>query len=428
MDKDSLRERAVARGLATWKPLDPVDLAVNELADQEETLNLLGRDSIRQGITAIDEAANFAAGLRDQLFELDLMSLDQEKQIALNRYLTEKQVLALHVAGELLLLAAKEYDAQVQGIIMDAREYAATIDREGIELQKQRALMDMRKEEAHFEEVRSRILLELVERRNQEIELARAKVEVARANVRAVLADIQAQEAEVRLIRAELEIAEAEADKAGLIADVAMILADIVTRGLARIRLAVETAELGAAFTFIAQSLEDLLAIAAVKLNTEEIRLAYEKLLHSEVALLEEAQERQIDLEKLRMAMLERLQDFEQERQRLADLCARTIKNVEQAHKEALAQVRSDSEVELDKMRTWAEMLVNGAQATASRFQEIREFHTRHYGQKIIKGTYIAGGGGASFGTGTISSLPPQTVIPDVSVSDQQCSQEEPYL
>lgn len=176
----------------------------------------------------------FTADLRDRLFDLDMLGLEQDQQLAAERFHAERQALALKIAGETLLLAAKEYGVQVDAIIMAAREYAAVIDREGIELQKQRALMDVKKEGAHLQEVEARLLLELVERRNQEIELAKAKVEVARANIRALMADIQAEEAELRVVRAELEVAQAEADKAGLIADVAQILADIVVRGLAK--------------------------------------------------------------------------------------------------------------------------------------------------------------------------------------------------
>ena len=143
------------------------------------------------------------------------MRAGQDQQLRSQRYLTEKHALAFKVAGESFLLAAKEYDAQVQAIIMDAREYAATIDREGIELEKRRALMDVQKEEVHLQEVQSRIMLELFEQRNQEIDLAKVKIEVARANVRAIMADIEAEEAEVRLVRASVEVAEVEADKAG---------------------------------------------------------------------------------------------------------------------------------------------------------------------------------------------------------------------
>ena len=360
MDKQALRDRTIKRGLAIWKPLDPVELAADELAGQETVLNVLGQDSARQGIIAVDEATNFQAGLRDQLFELDLMRLDQDQRITFQRYLTEKQA-----------LASKEYDAQVQAIIMDAREYAATIDREGIELEKRRALMDVQKEEVHLQEVQSRIMLELFEQRNQEIDLAKVKIEVARANVRAIMADIEAEEAEVRLVRAELEVAKVEADKAELIADVALIMADIVVRGLARIRLAVETAELDAEFTFIAQRLSDFMAISQVKLDTEDLRISYEKLINAEVALMEESQREQLDLEKIRMAMVERIQAFEEAKQRLADVCAKAQKDVEEAQKEAFAQVRSNAEIELDKARTWVEMLINGAESAARQYPEV---------------------------------------------------------
>jgi hypothetical protein len=120
MDKSSLQERAIKRGLATWTPLDPVDFAINELADQEEQFNILGRDSIRQGLVAADEEAYFQAALRDQLFDLDMLGLEQDQQLAAKRIHAERQVLALKIAGQTLLLAAKQYDVLIQDSIMTA--------------------------------------------------------------------------------------------------------------------------------------------------------------------------------------------------------------------------------------------------------------------------------------------------------------------
>lgn len=429
MDKESLRERTIKRGLATWKPLDISTLAAGELAEQEGVVNVLGRDSIRQGITLIEGAADFEASMRDLLFELDLLELDQEQQIALNRFLTEKQALALRVSGQLLVLAAQEYDAQVQGIIMDAREYAAAIESEGVELQKQRALMDVKKGEAQLEETQSRIMLELVERRNQEIELAKAKVEVARANVRAILADVAAEEAGVRVVRAELEVAKAEADKAELIADVAMIMADIVVRGLARIKLAVDTAELEAAFTFIEQRLDDMMAIAEEKLDTAELQLSYEKLLNAEVAYYQEAEERHIDLEKARMAMMERIGQYERMKQALADQCSRTRKDVRQAKREALTQVKSNADVALMLANTWSDRFLNEATRLASKSQNIVEHHVRTYSQTISKGTVMPVGGPSGVGLlgDEFVGGAPSITIADASASDQNCNDQEHY-
>lgn len=426
MDRTGLRERAIKRGLATWKDFGA---GSGEHLPSEGTVNRLGRDTIRQAMAAADEEAAFEAAARDRLLELEMLELEHEQQKALNRYLAEKKALAYRVAGERLLLAAREYAVQVDALVMEARKYAALIDREGIELQKRRALMDLRKAEAQLEELDARLLLEILERRNQEIALARAKVEVAQANVRAVLAEVQAQEAEVRVIRAQLEVLRAEAEKADLIADVAQIMADIVVRGLARIRLAVETAEVDAAFGFVEQRLQDVLATLDVRRSTEELRAAYEELIKAEVAYQEEAQKAQTDLEKLRMAMLERLQDFEQEKQRLADHCAKVLKDVEQQHREALAQVKTNAEIALHTVNQWAEALLTQARVAADKYRETAYYHVRHYSQKIIKGFYsTAGPVRTGSGEEGMTGPPPQTAIPDISVSGQRCNYEEPYL
>jgi hypothetical protein len=290
------------------------------------------------------------------------------------------------MAGETLLLAAKEYGVQVDAIIMAAREYAAVIDREGIELQKQRALMDVKKEGAHLQEVEARLLLELVERRNQEIELAKAKVEVARANIRALMADIQADEAELRVVRAELEVAQAEADKAGLIADVAQILADIVVRGLAKIKLAVDTAELEAAFGFIEQRLTDMINIATAKMGTEEIKLAYEKLLNAEVAYLQQARITHVNIEKLKTAMAERLLAFEQSQQSWADLSVKGVKDNEQARKQALAQAKHNATMALNAAQTNAAIMGHSAQKAVNSFHTLTTQLFRTYRHIIRKG------------------------------------------
>ena len=113
------------------------------------------------------------------------------------------------------------------------------------------------------------------------------------------------------------------------------------------------------------------MAISQVKLDTEDLRISYEKLLNAEVALMEESQREQLDLEKIRMAMVERIQAFEEAKQRLADVCAKAQKDVEEAQKEAFAQVRSNAEIELDKARTWVEMLINGAESAARQYTEV---------------------------------------------------------
>jgi len=94
-----------------------------------------------------------------------------------------------------------------------------------------------------------------------EADVAKAQVEVAKAQVRAVEAQIAAGEAEVELVDAQVKIAMAQAEKAELQAKVAMIFADIVTRGLALIRLGVETQEVADSFTWVTMKLTDMLAL-----------------------------------------------------------------------------------------------------------------------------------------------------------------------
>ena len=220
---------------------------------------------------------------RDKLHNLEMEGVETDRLIARAKYETKMQVLAYKVAGEEALLAAKRYDVLVQARIMLAKEYAAEVEREQIALQRDRAKMDIKKEEAHLAEVKSRIMLEYYERAQVEVDIAKAQLQVAQANVRAVMAEIAAEEAMLKAVQAELEVAMVDAERATLIADIAGIFADIVVRGLAKIKLAVETAEIEAGFEFIQQKLDDLLAIWGDKIAIEELRAQDEALLKIEV-------------------------------------------------------------------------------------------------------------------------------------------------
>jgi hypothetical protein len=200
------------------------------------------------------------------------------------------------------------------------------------------------------------------------------------------MADIAVGEAEIKLIQAELSVAEVEAEKAGLMADVAQILADIVVRGLTKIKLAVDTAELEAAFGFIEQKFNDLLLIATAKLTTEEIRLAYEKLLNAEIMYSQEAQKEHIDIERLKQAMTERLLAFERLQWSLADNSLRAIRNMEQGRKLSLAQDTHNTKMAIAKASSDAEVAIEGVKQSVGRFTHITSQTFRHFTHKITKG------------------------------------------
>lgn len=291
----AVRERTGKRNEAVWLNWDTTGLAA-PLESLEAILNQLGDRVIRQFQEIVDEEAAFKAEQRDKLHNLELAEAAQRWDLAQQKYLTQIQVLALKKAGEEYLLSAREYDNFVQSLIMAAREYAAEVEREEIALQRSRAKMDIKKAEAHLKEVQASILLEIIQRRHVEIEVARAKVDAAKAAVRAVLAGIEAQEAELKVIQVNLDVAMAEVERATLMSDIALIYADILTRHLAEIRYEVEYEELEAAFKYVQWRLEDLLGHWETRTLEQEARRDCELKLLADVALLLLAQKAQEDL------------------------------------------------------------------------------------------------------------------------------------
>lgn len=288
LERQSIAERTEGRNQATWVNLDTAGY-VQGLVPLENVLNGLGQNTIGQYLAVLDADIDFESEMRGLLFQLELEGIEVEEQIALAKHETQRQVLAMRIAGEQLKLAAQEYDVQVQDLIMTAKEYAAQVEWERIELEKTRAEMAVRKEEARVKEIEARILLEKFEQQKVAVEIARTKLQVAQTNVKVVLAEIGVEEAKLKVIQAELQAATAEAEKASLQADIAQILADIIVRGLTQIRLEVETAEIEAGFRYIQQKLDDVLANWANRTLIEEIRRG-----HEEALILEAYQQRDI--------------------------------------------------------------------------------------------------------------------------------------
>lgn len=452
MDAAALKERTMTRNDALWTSWD-VDGLTGGLGALENLVNRVSRDMIRMPVAVIEGAAKFHAEQRDKLQEVELQEVETHTLIAKNKYETQMQVLAYKMAGEEVLIRAKGYDVAVQSFIMAAKEFAAEVEREQIALQRDRAKMDIKKEEAHQEEVKSRILLEYVERAHVEVDIARARLQVAQANVRAVMAGIEAEEAELKAIQAELEVAMVQAEKATLIADIAMVYASIIVRGLAKIKLAVDTAEIEAGFTFIQQKLDDLLMLWDTKLSIEKLRTTYEALLRQEVIeqtaatkagedLRVTAQKADVEVfyfEKDKVDGNDRIPEMRpggrspEDKQIIHDALQGTVfegaglsitdcEALRQDNlydeKAALFESKADAEKGMDNIRFWAEILIAKAHGAVQGYKTTFDYEDRIFSQKIHKGFFVVSIPGSPAG---LPRTPPQASIPNREVAEETC-------
>jgi hypothetical protein len=281
-----LRDRTTRRDRAIWQSFDLLGLG---LPDYEELENFISVGGTKQFLAMVDAELDASIAQRNLLHEADLAEIAQDRKNALAKIETQRKALAIKHAADLLVLAAREYDAKVKQFIMAAREYAAEVEKEQVELERLQAELAVKKAELHGQDIYARVFFELVEQKQLEAEKAKTEVEVARANIRALTAEIEAEQAELRVIQEELEVVMTEAEKATLNSDIAMIIADITTRCLAGIRLGVEKAEIQESREYIQQHLDDMLHLWERRALVENIRRDAELSLQAEVwRLLEE--------------------------------------------------------------------------------------------------------------------------------------------
>jgi hypothetical protein len=387
-EKQALKERTWERNAAIWEGAD-LSGFTHDLANLEAVLNDLGEAVLQQHLTIIDADAVLEADWRNRLYTVELAGLESDRRLALEKYETDRQVLALRMVGQAYLLAAREYDIRVQDQIMAAKEYAAAQEAVRLELEKARAEMAVRREEAKLKEIEARLILERYEQAKVDVEIARTRLSVAKAQVQAVLADIGVEEAKLRVIQANLEVAMAEADKAGLQADVASILADIIVRQLTEIRLQVETAEIEAGFRYIQQHLEDMLQVWASRVLVEALRKEAEEAMLPEVERQIAAQRQMAETDLTAMQARADLWNFEK-------FILEAMKDDEAAWRTSvheskldLARLKSQGSRELDEKGLWAKVLLNIARRWTYRNALHDSTQQTTIGQQISKGNYV---------------------------------------
>src|SRR3990172_11102285 len=143
-EKTDLRLRTMGRNTSLWVVLDKSGYA-DSLESMESVLNTLSGMVVEQYLTQIDADYLLEADWRNRLYGVELEGLKAEQRIAIAKFEADAQVLALKTVGENALLAAKAYDVLVQDLIMAAKEYAAALEAERLQLEVARAQMAVRK-------------------------------------------------------------------------------------------------------------------------------------------------------------------------------------------------------------------------------------------------------------------------------------------
>jgi hypothetical protein len=246
--------------------------------------------------------------------------------------------------------------------------------------------LTVQKEEVHRKEINAKIVLEQVQKSQVEVEIARAKVDVAKANVRAIMADIEAQRAGLAVIEAEVQEAMAVADQATLKADIATIFVEILTKKLSEIKLDVGKQEIEAGFQYIQARLAALLELWSIRKVTEDVRQKTEVDVLGELSKLLAAEKGAEDLKTQEAESSQQVLDHEGEQtQTFIEESAALKEGVLAARQGVIAARGALSMGERDK-RTWAEVLVNGAQIGVYKNSQTVEISTSQEHLTVGKG------------------------------------------
>jgi hypothetical protein len=384
--QQELRERTRERNRTIFhRPLDYLN-ALAPLRKEAEVLNSLGMPMIEGYMAATDEFFFVKDYQQEVEGDLEYRKLENQQRIADAGAATERAKLALKLAAEEYIQAARLYDARVQALIMAAREYAAKVEREQIEIERLRSILAVEKQETRLKEINAEIYLEYVRRMEVEVDIARAKLDVAKANTRAVMADIQAGEAELEIVEADLQEAMVLAEKATLQADVAAIYAEIITKKLSQIRLDVSRAEIEAGFRYVQSKLNDLLGIWDIRTRIVNLRTQNEQQIYDEAMQLLAVEEEATDLKKL-------AQSFDEEYLTIkAGETATELAKEQQllderltARKDLMEQ-KNSATMDLDDLAAWAKEIANSAQCSVYQNRTSQNFVFQDMKLYVAKG------------------------------------------
>jgi hypothetical protein len=374
-----LTEHTRFRNGTVWVGL----LAGTALAEDEALVNALHRDTVESYLALTDEIFQVKEYERTKSIEQSQAEVDQDLLLADAKAATERQKIAIRIAADDYIFAARVYDAQVRGIIMLAKEYAAQVELEQLTEQAKRTQLAIDKEAIHLVEVETKIEIEGIQRAMVQADLARNQLEVAKAGVQVLEANIAAEKAELETIDAEVEEAMEVVTLANLQADVAMIMAETVMKQLSKVKLAVEKEEIADGFAFIQTKLNDLLTIWAVKGRIEALKTKSAGDILDETVKLLSAEEADQDLKLVEMADAKIVQDYDANATSDELSSERSLRFAVVNAREGLQDAEQNAKAQILSERTWAEMLINEAQKSVYKNHQIGTFSTTRTSEYI---------------------------------------------
>ena len=369
IEKIQLNDRTRLRNNSLWISLDWGGLMA-PLTAQQAALDSLGRPGIENFMAITEENWGIKEGQRDRTYELNQAEVADERQIADEKVATGRAKLVIQRATDEYTLAVRVYDAKVRSLIMGAREYAAQVELEQLDVERSRAILAVAKEGLHQKQVNASIYYEYIQRAMVEADIAKAQVEVAKAHVRAIMADIEAGEADIKVITAQTEQYIAQADKAGLQADVAMIFAEILTKKLSTVKLDIGKKEIAAGFGYIQSRLDDALARLATEKIEETLKADYANAALTETGLIFPDEKAAEDLREKEQLDARDIFSFTEAKteQNIQDETA--LRALSVTAREALSDQRLAVEEGRDSKHTWAQVMINAAHKYVNKHTE----------------------------------------------------------
>jgi hypothetical protein len=360
IEKNQLRDRTRLRNASLRVELDWGGL-MTPLAAQQAILDSLGQPGIENFMAIQDENFSIKEFQRDRTHELNQAEIDNQIKIADDEIATRKETLAIQKVTDAYVVAVAAYKAKVNALIMGAREYAAQVELEQLDVERQKSILAVAKEGLHQKQVNASIYYEYIQRLMVEADIAKAQVDVAKANVRAIMADIAAGEADIRVITAQIEQFMAQADKATLQADVAMIYAEILTKKLSAVKLDIGQKEIAAGFGYIQSRYDDMLTKLATQKAEELLQVDYANMALAEANLIFPDEKASEDLRKTEQLDARDVFTYTEKEtdQNIQDETA--LRSLAVNAREALSDQRLGVSEAKDIKATWAQALINSA-------------------------------------------------------------------
>ena len=314
MNTHSLKTRTNLRNDTIWNDINPIAYMgiINPLFSEESLFDDTNKRLVDTVVSVVDDEVRIKEEQLNDSSELETAKIANEQAIADSKAVNERAIITLQTTTNAYLILVDKYIKDVQALLMSAKEHALTIQEQEIALGLLRAEVAEEKADARIAELDMRIDLEEINRKFVEVEVLKAELDVAKANVRLVMTQIEIDEAELKVIQARVDKALMAVEKVTLEADVALIFADIATRKLTETKYNVESAEITATYTWIADRLQSVLDILTVRQSQIEEQIKLQNSLLSDETVLYNAKIDNTDIQYEETQSNEDVQNYEE--------------------------------------------------------------------------------------------------------------------